>query len=120
MTTSPTHRVTDRRRRIPRNRCDLVIFFLNPYAVPIGDVINQANRVAVIQAVLNTLGTASDAGKPHLHPSVGADARRKDIDILHYPKRFSMCALVRLPKTVAAGILIGVGKRYFIPHWQPV
>src|SRR5215469_18512455 len=66
---SPASGVSDASSRIPGNRGDLIVGFLNPNRMVIGEVNDATERFAVIKTILHK-GIAGHAGDAKLNPCV--------------------------------------------------
>lgn len=116
----PASRVADAGSCVPRDGRDLVVGFLDPDRVTPVEMNDGAERLAIVEAVLDVGGT-SEAGESGLNPGVSGDSfdARKS-EVLHYAESFGVRSEVSVEEAVSSGIFIRVGKREFVADGVPV
>lgn len=106
----PTPRVTDARRRIPGDRGDLVVAFLDPDGAVVAQMHDRAEGFAVVEAILNAR-QASEAGEPGLNPGVAAHCfGPRQREVLHHAESFGVRPEISMEESVCTGIFVGVGE----------
>ena len=86
----PTSRVAHACSRIPWSRHDFIECLLNPDGILLVEVNDRAQRLAVIEVILN-ISAAGETGDADLNPCVAADHLRFwQAKVFHNPKTLSV------------------------------